>query len=377
MGLGGVTRCLAVAQEAALRGHSIAFMAPRAMHRMLRDFAACLYDVPAPAPADHTAAKPFRLADSLRIRRMDDPDYLRRTVAAELAAYQNFSADVVFTENQLSCAISTAVAGLPLIATTASVNHEHFTSPLFGEHDTLRGVERGFNAVAIEYGLDPVSSVSQLLERNATLLIAPTAPELEPLLVGMPKLHFVGPLLYSRIDLGPLPHLPGDKPLVYVYMSAGDVQLDTVLDVLRRGVPGAAGVRFAVSARRHFGTAPHGVGADGISLIDLPPGVTLLGHCDAAITHGGQNTTMVCLLTGTPALIIPGRNAERDFNARGVTSRRAALHADVANLGSDRLASAVRRLLEEPDFGTAAALLGDRLRQFGGPTAVVRLIEQL
>jgi UDP:flavonoid glycosyltransferase YjiC (YdhE family) len=365
-----------VAQQAALRGHRIAFIAPRRMHHLLRDFDAELFEAPSPNSADVAAAKPFRLADSLRIRRMDEPAYLRAAVRAELDVFRRFSPEAVFTENQLSCAVSTAVAGVPLVATTASVNHERFASPLFGEQDATAGVEEGFNSVAAEYGLDPVSSVPHLLERTASVLVVPSCPELEPLLVGTPNLHFVGPLLYAGIEVKPLPPMPRSRPLVYVYLSAGDVPLDTLLDILREGIAAAIGARFIASARGHFGPAPRGRGTDGVSLIDLPPGITTLAHCDAAITHGGQNTTMACLLTGTPALMIPGTNAERDFNARRLADRGAAIHAGAEDLTADRLAGALRQLTDEPGFARAAAALGDSLREFGGASDVLRLIEQ-
>jgi UDP:flavonoid glycosyltransferase YjiC (YdhE family) len=114
-----------------------------------------------------------------------------------------------------------------------------------------------------------------------------------------------------------------------------------------------------------------------VSLIDLPPGVSVLAQCDAAITHGGQNTVMACLLTGTPASMIPGPNAERDFNTRGLSVLGAALQASPTDLRADRLASGLRRLLDEPGFTAAATALGDRLREFGGASDVLRLIEQL
>jgi UDP:flavonoid glycosyltransferase YjiC (YdhE family) len=107
--------------------------------------------------------------------------------------------------------------------------------------------------VAVEHGLEPVASIPQLLEDSAALLIAPGCPELEPLLTAAPKVRFVGPLLYSRIDLRPLPPIPTDRPLVYVYLSAGEVTLDDLLDVFRNGLAEAARVHFVVSARRHFG----------------------------------------------------------------------------------------------------------------------------
>lgn len=377
LGLGGVARCLAVAQEAAVRGHRVGFLTPDRMRAFVEDFDAEHFTNPLPPPPDVAAAFPFRLADSIRIRRMDDLDYLRATLRAELLAYRRFRPDVVFTENQLSTTISATVAKIPLFATTASVNDERFCSPLYEEADTLQGIEKGFNTVMEEHGLAAVGSVSELLTRHATKLIAPTSPRLEPLLVDTANLEFVGPLIYSRLDVGRLPFEVAERPLVYIYLSAGDVPLDRLLSALGDGVARDTGVQFIVSAKGHFGVGPHLSGGEGVRLVDLPPGVSVLRRASAAITHAGQNTTMACLLTGTPNVMFPGRNAERDFNARGVAALGAGIYATVDEVTSAELTALVHRVIDEPAFSVAADEFGTHLRGFDGVTRVVRLMEAI
>src|SRR5437899_2700978 len=106
LGIGGMTRCLAVATEAALWGHEIGFFCSPKVFPLLQNIDAAIFEAPIPPPPENIAAPDHNLSDGIRIRRMDDLSYIETTVKAELAAYLSFRPDIIFTEFQPTAAIS-------------------------------------------------------------------------------------------------------------------------------------------------------------------------------------------------------------------------------------------------------------------------------
>ncbi len=57
--------------------------------------------------------------------------------------------------------------------------------------------------------------------------IAPTIQEIEPLLADVPNLHYVGYMLYDRLELAPLPEglieNAYGKKLVFAYFGTGEI----------------------------------------------------------------------------------------------------------------------------------------------------------
>lgn len=380
LGIGGITRCLAVACEAALWGHEVGFFCKAQIFPMLQGLDATLFEAPAPPPPQMDAAVNYKLADSIRIRSMDDPAYLESTIEAELAAYRAFRPDVIFTENQFSAAISTAVASLPLVSTAAWRSHPDFQSPLYDERRCVKGVEDNFNIILRRYRLEPIQDVWELANGRSALNLAPVIPDLEPRLAEFPNTHFVGALLSLGIELGPVPlELSEDpsRPLIYVYMSVGSITPEQYVPELVKAFSGSS---FQVAVALRLDTfcgrrLPLRLG--NVFLYRLLPGMAMARRSAVVITRGGQNTLMSCMLTGTPVIGFPGDGAEADFVMDGIVRLGVGLKCQPEEFRAPKVREIVESVMASAEYRARTASAADKIRSYGGAPAALQLISKL
>lgn len=238
LGIGGVTRCLAVATEAAFCGHQVAFFCRKEIQEFIKMMIdARIFTAPAPIQKQREdCIKNFTLADSIRIRNMDDFTYLRSTIKVEIETIRQYKPNIIFTENQFSAAISAELTSIPLVTTAASVNHPKFTSPLYDLDEKVPNIESNFNRILKKYSLAPISDISELSNGRSTLNISPTIPELEPLLADFPNNHYVGQLLFNKLEIGSMEDnfIPRNSIVIFVYMSKGSIRTDKVVSTIRK-----------------------------------------------------------------------------------------------------------------------------------------------
>jgi UDP:flavonoid glycosyltransferase YjiC (YdhE family) len=104
---------------------------------------------------------------------------------------------------------------------------------------------------------------------------------------------------------------------------------------------------------------------------DLMPGVR------AVIGHGGHGTTMLALAHGLPVLMFPmSRHTDQPLVAESVTAAGAGL-ALPRDAQTPAIREAIDRLLSDPALHTAAATLGERLRNTAGAAAAADALEDL
>jgi UDP:flavonoid glycosyltransferase YjiC (YdhE family) len=144
-----------------------------------------------------------------------------------------------------------------------------------------------------------------------------------------------------------------ERPLVYVSYGSVRPTLPGFAELFRATVAALAGlearVLFTVGTEvdlEALGPAPANVRVE-----RWVPQADVMPHAAAMVGHGGSGTTRMALAGGVPAVVIPGfadqpRNAER---VAALGAGIAVAEEDVAGLGE-----AVRRLLGEPSFRTAA-----------------------
>lgn len=124
--------------------------------------------------------------------------------------------------------------------------------------------------------------------------------------------------------------------------------------VTAEGLPSSANVTV-------FGSASHD---------QLVPG------CAAVVCHGGHGTLLRPLIHGVPVLCLPMGRDHAD-NAARLRWHRAGLRLDI-RARPVQIASAVRRLVEEPRWGEAARKLGHRMAaEADGGVKAARLLEVL
>ena len=176
------------------------------------------------------------------------------------------------------------------------------------------------------------------------------------------NVHFVGPRLddpaWAAVDDW---RPPGKGPLVLVAMSS---VFQDKTDLLRRVAValGQLPVRGLLTTGR--AVDPADVPAPGnVRVVRAAPHGAVLAEAAGVVTHAGHGTVLESLAAGVPLACSPMGRDQKDNTTRVL--RLSAGRAVDESAGPDRIAAAVRQLLDDPDYAAAA-------RRFAGTLAEER-----
>lgn len=373
---GGLTRVLAIAEAAQQAGHGVAFCASGNLYALLQQRGYTVYPVPAtnllglPAPLSRLLVKRSQRATLpvkpgrdfgniwfiVFILGMPGAGSLKRLVAAEQRAAQDFGADAIFTDLDPGAYLLAKIAGLP-IATA-------YQSPMANGIGSLpwKLANRTVNRVLSAYHL-PHQRVDVLFHGPQVLKIIPSIPELEGVDPRRPDVCYVGQLLgdiQARSGFRP----EAGKRYVFAYLGTGAVSLETARAVLPRVFP--AGEKTIALLGAHSIPAVERIGA--VEFRPYVPAADVLPYCDWTICHGGQNTIIQSLLNGVPLLVFPGPIFERRYNARKVQAAGAGLMGELNEFTPEWIGSALNN---QTACAEKASQLSERIRAYGGAPAAV------
>jgi UDP:flavonoid glycosyltransferase YjiC (YdhE family) len=319
--------------------------------------------------------------------RLQPPDEVRASVAAEAAFLRGCGARAAVIGFTLTAFLSARVAGIPLVASHGA----SYVPPLLerglapvptamsipgtdwlpdaikrrivnGAAARMADPTRFLNGVAAELGVEPVPTLAALMLGDLTLVteapevlgisaaeIAAWRPRRPQAYRADPRLVATGPL-FARLDL-PVPtavepFLDGTQPTALVVLSSATPEL--LRAVVRR--VRAAGPRVVVGATIHdFGPNDD----PGVAVAGLLPNHRVMPRVDLAVTMGGQGTVQTALAGGTPLVGLP-LHPEQELNVGLAVRQSAALALAPRQADSQSLTDAVRRMLAEPAFGANA-----------------------
>lgn len=229
---------------------------------------------------------------------------------------------------------------------------------------------RSFRCVARAHGVHGLTTIASLLEADRNLLtVMPGELDGYVLPDGYER---VGPI-FAHLD-APVPDLVhglAGRPQPLVYLGLGS----------------SASRAIALNAARQLGTLPVSVVApirhylrDGellpanVHVTDLLPAHRIGGLIDAAVLHGGQGTVQTACATGVP-FVGMGLQPEQVWNVQVSASRGNAIALSPRDAGTEKLAAAVRRLLEDASIRRAAAEVRAEFAAEDGAQACARRIE--
>jgi UDP:flavonoid glycosyltransferase YjiC (YdhE family) len=164
---------------------------------------------------------------------------------------------------------------------------------------------------------------------------------------------------------------PDDRPLVYL-----------TLGTRQRGSPV---LQLSIAALRELPVrllATVGHDGDPGDLGPQPPNVTverwvpqsmLFQHCAVVVSHGGSGTFLDALSHGVPQLCLP-QAADQFRNTQGGLAAGAVLALNPDQASPEAITHAVRRLLEEDHFRTAAHTVADAIAQMPTPEELLQTL---
>ena len=174
-----------------------------------------------------------------------------------------------------------------------------------------------------------------------------------------------------------LPWLEGLRPLPIVYVTLGTVYNHNV-DVFRALLDGLRdeALNIVVTVGKQNDPAVLGRQPPNVHVHQYIQQELLLPHCAAVVTHGGAGSTLGALAFSLPLLIVP-QGADHFYNADRVVAAGAAVRLMPDRLTADSARDAVRMLLHDDRFQTAADRIKTEFDAMPDPQQAVETLEQL
>ncbi len=182
------------------------------------------------------------------------------------------------------------------------------------------------------------------------------------------------PIAHATAPTQPLREPPGDAPLVYV--TLGTVRAHTA--ALADAVAGLADldVRVVVAVGPAGDPAALGAQPPHVTVASWVDQAALLPRCAVVVSHSGSGTFLGALASGVPQLCLP-QAADQFRNATAVDRGGLGLVLTPGEATAPNVADAVRRLIAEDGFRTAAAVVAAEIAAMPAPEQVVPALEQL
>jgi len=189
--------------------------------------------------------------------------------------------------------------------------------------------------------------------------------------------HFTGPYhnQATREPVSfPFEKLTG-KPLIYA--SLGTVQ-NRLLPIFQSIAEACVGLDAQLVISLGGSTSPESLqGLPGSPLVvSYAPQLELLQKATLTITHAGMNTTLESLNNGVPMVAIPIANDQPGVAAR-IAWTGAGECVPLAKLTVQRLQKAVKQVLTEDSYKKNALRLQDGIKQAGGVSRAIDIVEQV
>jgi MGT family glycosyltransferase len=287
-------------------------------------------------------------------------------------AVEGTTADVVVIDFSMNGALAAATQ---LTIPTAVLAHSTIAG-LVPPPESPMGSARltATNQVRERIGLPALSRLNDGWLGYLTLVA--TIPELDPAAAGAgAEVHYVGPLSERVPDQtwdSPWDH-DDDRPLVVVSFSTTGLWDQT--GRLRNTLDALAGEPVRVLASAPQGWQVETVPANA-SVRGFVPHALVLPRAAVTVTHAGHGTVTASLAHGVPLLALPNPAADQPFLAATLERLGAGLALDGGS-GPDAIRTAVRALLNQPSFASAARSLGARIRAMPGAPGAAELLESL
>lgn len=405
-GGGNVPPVVSLAGALSARGHEVAVLADLSLEETVTSSGArhlpwtTAPQRSGPDPStefvrDFEPGTPLGASARIRDRLIVDPaaNFARDT----LEAIRQQGSEAVISENLLlGCQIAATSAGVPSVSVVPNIYPGKVPGvPPFGLGLKVRtgpvGRIRDGAAAAMgrrlwdrrlsdvndlldEYGQPRLSTLLEMLERPDRVLVLTTAAfELGGGVNAPANVRYCGPRIEDPDWTGAWEEPEGPGPLVLASLSTTTQGQDPMI----RHILGALGelpVRGLVTTGPSFSATDLKI-PENVTVVPSAPHAAVMPHADAVISHAGHGTVIKSLAFGVPLLCLPVGRDQPDTAARVVACGAGLRLRPGAR--SAAIASALDRILSEPDFREAAGRVAEAIEADRQHDLAVEEIEHL
>ncbi|MFN2298020.1 MAG: nucleotide disphospho-sugar-binding domain-containing protein [Anaerolineales bacterium] len=323
---------------------------------------------------DGTVPAIKNLESVIRMKGVFTKAYVNKSYAEWEQLIDSFKPDVAVSEFDLTAPIVARKHGLPLYSTYSTVGTPSFYSELFyTKPHPDKSLHRNYNRLLRRLRMPEVSNILELFGGygHAERLI-PSIPAMEDIPAGG-KNHYVGSINPEKY-LGKTWKWDKRQPLIYVYLSIGQITPQLAEKVLADAFADSDfDVVFSGAGHPYFEKrGEYRIG--NVHFFRYLPTDEVLRQADAAIHHGGQNTTLQCIEARVPALIFPGEHFERYYNAKKAAGIGCAHNLNNGDFTAEKLRSGCRKLMDKGSLHTALKKYSLEIQRLGGRRRAAEIV---
>lgn len=375
-GLGPLTRCLAVADEARRRGHQSHFLIKETFVPLVEQFR-----YPWTLAAEPQRRSDFRQCPDIwseiaTYLGLTEPGYLCDALRIEKALVENFKPDWVFIESNITLPLTCLQAKIPFVSTLSWADMPGLrlrTQKI--NLGTVVTTTAQHNIRLEKLGLSTIADLSELVTRFADLIVIPSIPILQPELSRDSRLTFVGHLLFEQLEYAPLAseivsEFDGELR-VYAYLATSDIHESVWVNALEN-VCRTDGIKVLATTKEKY--SPRGRNC--ITRQWLAGGSAMsLAHI--SLHAGTANTIALAAKHGVPQVMLPCGDSERRYNSEQVERCDAGLLIEMDDLdNAERLCHSLLRVVKEEARVRASRRLQEEMQLYRGPERVLDLIDK-
>jgi UDP:flavonoid glycosyltransferase YjiC (YdhE family) len=233
-----------------------------------------------------------------------------------------------------------------------------------------------YNAIRAQAGRPVVSSSWEAW--SSAPVICATLPELDPLAgQAPPSFQYVGPVFERVSPSGwQSPWSAEDsRPLVLVSFSTHNQWDET--SRINRTLQALPGDHYRALVTSGMVEIEGIIKPENAVVTQYLPHREVLPLVTMAVIHAGHGTVTNCLAYGVPMICLPNPYSDQSMLAAQVEALVAGLALDGDNATVEEIAQAVKRVMSDPSYFSAAKQLAGEIKEMQGSYRAASILEQL
>jgi len=304
-------------------------------------------------------------------------NFVEKAFLHQLKIVSDYKPDVIFTEYNLTILLVALILNIPIVSTVNWADAPDFELPELDCSIKHIGAINPYNKILHRYNCGVVyKSISEFVT-SVPRLVAPTIYDLQPELDKYGVLY-IGELLNRFVEeTSDDEHFEDGN--IYVYLTSSDIETEQWLRVVIRELKAIGRLVYVVSNDSVFDSLKtyNEIELCGFEFRNSFPSLSVMKSSGVVVHSGSANIISGSLLYGVPSVMIPLSDGERLYNSKNVSRNNCGCLDSESEFFTEGF---LRKTIDEifcSDMNLSAKLIGEKIRNAGGPVALVNLLMAL